>query len=142
MTDRHQGSCLCGEVKFNTGEMHHLDVCHCRICQRWTGGPFIGADYRNGDVVITEDKGLAWYASSNWAKRGFCKTCGSSLFYRLNEVPDFWAVCAGSLDLAETAALHQEIFIDEKPSFYAFAGEHPRITGEEFLARMNEASDE
>jgi hypothetical protein len=142
MAERIEGRCLCGSVKFNTGEIHHLDVCHCAICQRWTGGPFVGADFRNGDVVVTEDEGLTWYASSDWAKRGFCKTCGSSLFYRLNDAPDFWAICGGSLSLPDGMTIHQEIFIDEKPDYYSLAGDQPKLTGAEFMKTLEASSDD
>ena len=131
-----KGSCLCGSVKFTTGQIHHLDVCHCLMCQRWTGGPFIGADYRNGDVVLTKDDMLKWYASSDWAKRGFCSECGSSLFYRLNDNPEFWAVCAGALEMPNNINISKEIFIDEKPGYYDLSGDREPLTGPEFLAQL------
>lgn len=136
MTTRLNGSCLCGAVQFSTGDIHHLDVCHCTICQRWTGGPFIGADYRNGDVIVSKDDTLKWYASSEWAKRGFCSECGSSLFYRLNDVPEFWAVCAGALEMPSSISISKEIFIDKKPDYYSLAGKQERLTGPEFMASL------
>lgn len=142
MTKTIKGHCLCGGVQFETGEIHHLDACHCAMCQRWTGGPFLGADYRNGEVTITKDETLSWYASSEWARRGFCNTCGSSLFYRLNGNEDFWAVCAGTLDLSADTTISKEIFVDEKPAYYALSGERPRLTGAEFLASLEGQSDD
>lgn len=136
------GQCLCGGVKFVTRAPHHIDACHCKMCQRWAGAVFIGADYRNADdVKFIEDKSLFWYASSDWAKRGFCGTCGSSLFYRLKDKNDFWAVCAGSLDLPDGLKLGQEIFIDEKPDLFDLAGDQPKLTGAEFLATLNLEAD-
>ncbi len=137
-----KGKCLCGEVQFETPEPQAIDVCHCKTCQGWVGGPFIGADFFEGGVTITKDDGLSWYASSEWAKRGFCKKCGSSLFYRLNDNPGFWAITAGSLNLPEGYQLGKEIFIDSKPKFYALAGDHPRLTGEEFFATLQGNNDE
>lgn len=142
MAQKIEGQCLCGGVKFETGDIHHLDVCHCSMCQRWTGGPFIGADYRNGEVNIIKDDTLAWYESSDWARRGFCNTCGSSLFYRLNEVKDFWAVCAGVLNLPDDTSISKEIFIDEKPDYYALLGDQKRLTGSEFLASLKGQFDD
>lgn len=142
MTQKLKGRCLCGGVQFETGEIHHLDVCHCSMCQRWTGGPFIGADYRNGDVKLTKDATLKWYESSDWAKRGFCSECGSSLFYRLNDIPDFWAVCAGALDMTSGITITKEIFIDEKPAYYDLAGDQERLTGAEFMASLQGSQDD
>jgi len=131
-----KGKCLCGDVEFETPTPQSIDICHCKTCQGWVGGPFIGADYFEGGVSIIKDDGLNWYASSEWAKRGFCKTCGSSLFYRLNDNPNFWAITAGSLALPEGQNLGREIFIDEKPEYYVLAGDHPRLTGAEFFASL------
>jgi hypothetical protein len=141
MTDKIKGHCLCGSVTFETVAPHSIDVCHCSMCRRWVGGPFVGADFRGG-VTVTNDATLVWYDSSEWAKRGFCSTCGSSLFYRLKADEAFWAICAGTLDLPEGSALGKEIFVDEKPGYYALAGEHPRLTGAEFMASMQSAPDD
>lgn len=137
MGERIKGQCLCGSVQFDIGGFAHVDVCHCAMCQRWTGGAFIGADVTDGDVVISKSSTLKWYASSEWAKRGFCSDCGSSLFYRLNEAPDFWAIASGSLDMPKGERIGKEIFIDEKPDYYDLAGEQPKLTGAEFLATLN-----
>lgn len=139
------GQCLCGAVQFETPLPGHIDACHCDMCLHWSGGPFIGADFRKG-ITITKDDGLTWYESSDWAKRGFCKTCGASLFYCLKHQPDFWAVAAGALDLPKGLTLGKEIFIDDKPDYYAFTGDHPKLTNAEtmadFMAQMDRAEKE
>jgi len=138
-----KGQCLCGDVTFETRAPDHIDACHCQMCQKWAGGIFIGADFRRADSVrITKDDGLSWYKSSDWARRGFCKTCGSSLFYRLNAAEDFWAVCAGTLDLPAGLNLTKEIFIDEKPDYFELAGAQDKLTGEEFFASLNQETDQ
>lgn len=143
MTDTPTGQCLCGSVAFSLEKpISHVDACHCRMCQRWMGGPFIGADLRDGGVRFSKDETLTWYESSDWAMRGFCSRCGSSMFYRLKGEANFWAIAIGVLDHAPDTTLGKEIFIDEKPALYALQGDHPRLTGEEFLATLNLSSDE
>lgn len=132
MTGSVKGHCLCGDVAFEVADVHEIDVCHCNMCRRWNGGPFIGADVRGG-VTLTKSDGLAWYESSEWARRGFCKTCGTSLFYRLKDDAAFWSIAGGTLDLPAGLKVGKEIFVDEKPDYYAFAGDQPRLTGPEFL---------
>ncbi len=136
-----QGKCLCGAVQFEVDDVHEIDVCHCSTCRNWNGGPFVGADIR-GQVTFTSDSTLTWFASSEWAKRGFCSTCGSSLFYRLNEQDDFWSISAGVFDLPAGLSIGKEIFVDEKPDYYDFSGDQPRYTGPEFLAMIQGQSDE
>lgn len=143
MSETYSGKCLCGSVKFRIeGPIDHMDACHCKMCQRWTGGPFIGADISHSNVAFESDDDLVWFDSSDWAKRGFCGKCGSSLFYRLKDTPDFWAINAGALDTPPEMSVGKEIFIDEKPSIYALSGDHPRLTGAEFMAMLQSSSDE
>lgn len=136
----HSGKCLCGAVRFEVEEIHEIDVCHCTTCRNWNSGPFVGADIR-GQVRFQSDDTLKWYASSDWAKRGFCSTCGTSLFYKLNDDDDFWSISAGVFDLPQGLSICKEIFVDEKPDYYDFSGDQPRYTGPEFLAMIQGQSD-
>ncbi|MAF57370.1 MAG: aldehyde-activating protein [Ponticaulis sp.] len=138
------GQCLCGEVSFElTTEISHLDACHCRMCQRWTGSAFIGVDVHSANAIsFNSDASLKWFKSSDWAERGFCSTCGSSLFYRLLERDDFVAVNSGSLDLPAGMSLTKEIFIDEKPDYYSLEGQRPCLTGAEFMASLQASSED
>jgi hypothetical protein len=111
------------------------------MCRKWNGGPFVGADIR-GSVTFQSDDTLTWYASSEWAKRGFCNKCGASLFYKLNEQDDFWSISAGLFDLPKGLSIGKEIFVDEKPDYYNFSGDQPRYTGPEFLAMIQGQNDE
>jgi hypothetical protein len=86
-------------------------------------------------VAIRGKENLQRYESSAWAERGFCKRCGSSLFYRLKE-GDGYFLSMGALDDQSPFKLTSEIYVDEKPPGYDFVGSHPRLTGEEFLASM------
>ncbi len=90
-----------------------------------------------GSVTFTGEEHLKRYTSSEWADRGFCTECGSNLFYFLKPRA-MYIMCAGCFDDEEQFALSGEIFIDEKPAGYNFAGEHPRQTGEELMASLNE----
>jgi len=88
-----------------------------------------------GSVKFEGADKIKRYASSDWAERGFCADCGSNLFYRLKEA-DRYIMCTGAFDDQSPFELVGEIYVDEKPPGYAFAGDHPRQTGEEFLASM------
>ncbi|NOX50905.1 MAG: GFA family protein, partial [Gammaproteobacteria bacterium] len=116
----------------------HVHACHCSMCRGWTGGPMLAASV--GSVEFSGESNIKRYASSEWAERGFCAQCGSSLFYHLKE-PNMYIMATGCFDNAEQFSLAGEIFIDEKPSSYNFAGDHSRLTGEEFLASMAGGGD-
>jgi len=73
--------------------------------------------------------------SRAWAERGFCKRCGTNLFYRLKET-DHYFLNMGTFEDQSLFTVTDEIYIDEKPAGYDIAGDHPRLTGEEFLASL------
>lgn len=135
MTTTAQGGCLCGGVRFEAEVTDEVSICHCETCRRWTGGPMM-AVHPNAPAAI-EGETLTWFRSSDWAERGFCSRCGASLFYRLTEHAGDVVIAAGSFD-DPTAfnRLAREIFIDEKPGFYEFEGDRPRMTGAEAIAEF------
>lgn len=90
-----------------------------------------------GSVRFEGSEHIQRYASSDWAERGFCSRCGSNLFYRLKET-DHHILCMGAFDDQSPFKLVGEIYVDEKPPGYDFAGDHPRQTGEEFLASLGQ----
>ena len=129
------GGCLCGAVRFEAEDVSsELHACHCGMCRRWSGGP--GLAVQAGSVAFTGEEHIGRFDSSDWAERGFCMRCGTNLFYRLKE-PDQYVLWLGTLDDQTPFALTGEIYVDEKPASYEIAGDHPRLTGEEFLASMN-----
>ncbi len=104
------------------------------MCRRWSGGaPFFGA--RAASVAFSSAERLGRYESSPWAERGFCKTCGTTLFYFLKPTQTYW-MSVGAFDDQTSFRLVREIFVDHKPEGYAFAGDHPRWTEAETLAKM------
>ena len=60
---------------------------------------------------------------------------GSNLFYQLKDQGNY-IMCVGAFDDSPDFELCGEIYIDEKPSGYDFAGEHSRMTGAEFMASI------
>jgi hypothetical protein len=128
------GKCLCGAVRFTAAHVeseHH--ACHCGMCRRWSGSPFFGVHAQG--VVFEGAENLGRYASSEWAERGFCRACGSSLFYYLKP-SDSYVMCVGAFDDASGFRLTREICIDQKPRGYALAGDHPRLTEAETFAEF------
>jgi hypothetical protein len=133
----YRGRCLCGSVAFEVEIPEaRFSVCHCGMCRRWAGGPWMSVHCPR-PAVFSEDSGLAWYRGSDWAERGFCSTCGTSLFYRLADNPDgLLVVAVDALEDATDLALDRHIYIDAKPDRYDFADDRPRLTEAEFLAEI------
>jgi hypothetical protein len=128
------GRCLCGAVTFSAEgvELEH-HVCHCRMCRRWANSGFMGAS--TSRVTFSSNGELAIYTSSPWADRGFCRTCGTTLFYFLKPTQAY-SMSVGAFDDDSKFRLVREIFIDRKPPGHDFAGDHARWTEEETFARL------
>ncbi|MEQ8858379.1 MAG: GFA family protein [Pseudomonadales bacterium] len=128
------GKCLCGAVRFTAdGVEPHVHACHCSMCRAWSGASMLAATV--GSVAFDGEENLVRFDSSEWGARGFCGRCGSNLFYHLKPA-DTYMMCMGAFDDQSAFELAGEIYIDAKPPGYAFSGEHPRQTGEEFLASL------
>ncbi|MBY4675425.1 GFA family protein [Marinobacterium arenosum] len=128
------GSCLCGATRLTAkATSRSVGACHCGMCRKWTGGPLLAVDCGT-EVSLEGGENIACYASSDWAERGFCKQCGSHLFYRLKQSGQY-IVPAGLLD--GDAALHfdHQIFIDRKPDYYSFANPTEDMTEAEVFAK-------
>jgi len=134
------GHCLCGAVAYRGKGGLHMHVCHCSNCRRWTGSPAMTLTFDDGMDILTPDN-VRWYGNSDWAERGSCATCGSTLFYRMPDSGHI-NVSAGSLDdQSAIDGIAEHIFVDEKPLHYDFAGEAPRITGAEVFERFTGPQD-
>lgn len=94
----HTGGCQCGAVRYALlSEPTEPSICHCRMCQKAFGSyiaPLAGVPM--ADLVWTRGE-PGRFRSSDIVERGFCRVCGTPLFYRVLE-RDRISVSIGSLD--------------------------------------------
>lgn len=117
-----RGRCLCGGVSYEVrAPMRPVSFCHCSMCRR--AHSHVGA-YTTAarDSVAVHDPGdaLRWYRSSEQVRRGFCGTCGSTLFWER----EGWSkrgICAGSLDAPTGLRAAVHIHVDGKGDYYEIA---------------------
>ena len=94
----HTGGCQCGAVRYALyAEPDNPHVCHCRMCQKAFGNYFAPlAGVRLGDFAwVKGEPGV--FHSSEAVERGFCRDCGTPLFFRYTD-RDRISVALGSLD--------------------------------------------
>ncbi len=93
------GGCQCGAVRYALYVApRNAHVCHCRMCQRATGGLFAAlAGAPKTDFAWTKGE-PAMFASSNLASRAFCRDCGTPLSFSYNLPEARFYVTIGSLD--------------------------------------------
>ncbi|MDJ1009291.1 MAG: GFA family protein [Paracoccaceae bacterium] len=123
-----EGRCLCGAVRFTvSGPMRPVVACHCVQCRK-TSGHFVAATSApRARVEIAGD--VTWYASSPEARRGFCGTCGSSLFW--DGGGSYLSIHAGALDGATGLALAGHIFVADKGDYYEITDGLPQFAAED-----------
>lgn len=127
-----KGSCLCGLVKVVATRVEKkVGACHCGMCRKWSGGPYMEVSC-GVNVSFEGEENISFYGSSDWAERGFCKNCGSHLFYRLKETNEHM-VSVGLFDDQQGYEFTNQVFIDKKPSFYSFSNETKTLTEKEIF---------
>ena len=114
----HTGRCLCGTISFEVqGELKAPDGCHCTMCRRLSGHYWVSTDVARTDLALRGDDKLAWYASSDKVRRGFCSRCGSALFW--DPVGrDRIAIAMGAFDKPTGVHMDKHIFVADKGDYY------------------------
>lgn len=116
-----QGSCNCGGVTFEvTGPPKGVSVCHCGQCRKQSGHTWSSAYVPEGDIHLTKADTLTWFSASPTAKRGFCATCGSFLFWKAHD-EDTMSFALGAIDGPTGLALEKHIFTADKGDYYTIA---------------------
>jgi hypothetical protein len=94
----HTGGCQCGAVRYALyATPAEPSVCHCRMCQKAFGSYFAPlAGVPLGDFAwVKGTPGI--FKSSDAVERGFCRDCGTPLFFRYVDKNRI-SVSLGSLD--------------------------------------------
>lgn len=112
------GSCLCGAVSFELyGALRGSVACHCTQCRKTSGHYFSATQVKDENLKITKEGGLKWYRSSSFAERGFCATCGSSLFWR-KDGEGSTSVLTGTIDGPTGLKEIKHIYCEDKGDYY------------------------
>ncbi len=113
----HKGQCQCGLVQIEVEDLpKKIGACYCAICRKINGGgPQLGV-HGTSELKASGAEHIQRYASSDWAERGFCNKCGTTLFYHLTVGPQDYIYSAGLFNDYEFE-ITSEIFIDAKPDF-------------------------
>ena len=132
-----KGQCLCGAIKIAAKTAStQLGACHCSTCFKWTGGPLMALECGTQVDFEGEDQ-ITVFDSSAWAERGFCKHCGTHLFYRL-KAQQAYMMPVGIFDNVnpKEVIFDHQIFIEKKPDYYTFSNKTSDMTGAEVFAKF------
>jgi len=92
------GGCFCGRVRYEAeGAPFNQTSCHCSICRRTTGAPFVAwFSVLRSRLHITGEP--TRFRSSGKGTRGFCPECGTQLTFEIDGAGDEIDVTTCSLD--------------------------------------------
>jgi hypothetical protein len=123
------GGCQCGAVRYALDQQpQNVHVCHCRMCQKAVGGPFaIICPVMKSAFRVTRGT-ISYFHSSDVARRGFCRDCGTPLTFEYPEADDI-GVLGGTLDEPDRAPPVIQYGNESRVSWYggliALPGDHP-----------------
>ena len=154
------GGCMCGRIRYEIPPGEHqsaepegfqgVHICHCRMCQRATGGIF-------GIWLPVEVKGIIYtntpkaYRSSPFLERLFCPDCGTPIGSRYVEGIKDWpfshlgGILVGTLDDPEWVRPAFHFGIESRVSWDDIAPHLPQKRTDElegFDALWQRAADE
>jgi len=97
------GGCACGAVRYESTAAPLLMLhCHCRDCQRASGGPFSSFVIVPAEAFQLQQGELRFHGSPSEAggltRRGFCPDCGAPVVVKPDAVPHLFAIRTASLD--------------------------------------------
>lgn len=130
-----RGACLCGAVTVTVADVHdpRPGACHCRMCQRWSGGLFLCFEAVADTVTVTGE--VARFASSDFSERAFCPRCGSHLWMRDTDGKGGgYDLMPGLFDAMANVPLRSEIYADRAMACVSLAGDHARVSAVDYEA--------
>ncbi|WP_419850185.1 GFA family protein [Candidatus Poriferisocius sp.] len=129
MTESLSGRCMCGAVRYVIdGPARGVWNCHCERCRRWTGHFTAATSCRRDHLRLIADETLEWYHPEEWpdVAYGFCRRCGSSLFWKVIAPPpgesehklDTIGIWAGTLDPPTGLSTERVIYAEDASDYH------------------------
>ena len=132
------GGCQCGAVRYRLEAVPSgTHVCHCRMCQKAGGAPFM-ASVLTSSFVVTRGA-LSIFKSSDIAERGFCAACGTPLTHRFL-AGNLIGVTLGSLDDPNAFVPQTQYGTESRVTWLAEALAAPEASVSDLLKRKGIAS--
>ena len=118
--------CNCGAVALTLpGPSSLVAACHCVECQRRTGAPFgVGAFYPVEVVAVagTPKEYVRAAGSGSKVRFYFCRDCGSTVYWKADNLPTMIAVAVGAIADPNYPAPVRSVFEQSKHAWVEIAG--------------------
>ena len=122
-----KASCLCGGIQLGTHGYHRdVENCHCIQCMKTHGHYAAYTNVQEQNVKFFKKKTLKWFRSSKRAKRGFCRKCGASLFFKFIGSNNI-SIAAGMFNRPTKLKTKMNIFVKGKLDYYKLDNRLPKF---------------
>ena len=128
MSETLTGGCQCGAIRFRvSAPPRHASICHCRMCQKATGGLF-GPYASFSAVALTWTRGRRkTFRSSDAIARGFCGDCGTPLtFEAASGAGEHIALTIGAFDDPSSLRPQRQIMTADRIPWVAELADVPQ----------------
>src|SRR4029434_1769937 len=123
-----EGGCLCGAVRYRaTAAPLRAVICHCSMCRKHSGSPVMAFVHFPSDSVAWIKGDPTRYRSSEYAERGFCSICGSTLTMHEQVLADRVQVALGSLDEHQRVHLDDHVWTQDQLPWFEITDTLPRF---------------
>ena len=120
-------TCLCNGVSIIIkGEFRPVVNCHCIQCTKTHGNYAAYTSVLKENIFFKSKKTLKWFKSSSKAKRGFCKTCGASIFFKRYGSKAI-SISAGLFRNPSKLKTVSHIYVKNKRDYYKISDDLPKF---------------
>ncbi len=121
-------ACLCGSCRFELpGPTGDITACHCIQCRKLSGHYSASFDADEANVTWRKRGALKEYETTGKGRRGFCGSCGSSLWFR--SAAGEFSIEAGAVTGPTGGRLTEHIFVASKGDYYEIDDGLPQSGG-------------
>ena len=124
------GGCACAAIRYECrAEPVFSWQCHCRDCQRASGGMLCPVMYVPKTALTISGQAKYYEVqadSGNAVRRGFCAECGCPVFIDAELVPELMGVWAASLDDPNRFAPQVEVWTASAPTWTCMQPDLPK----------------
>ncbi|MDO9369745.1 MAG: GFA family protein [Sphingopyxis sp.] len=131
------GGCQCGAVRYHASAVLDTShICHCRMCQKAAGNYFAALIGIPRNALIWTRGTATIFKSSDQVERGFCRDCGTPLYYDYPKSGHV-SVATGSLDNPADFPPRTQFGVESRmPWFETLPGLREEGTTEETMSQL------
>ncbi len=123
------GGCLCGAVRYEiAGRLSRASNCHCSMCRKQHGAAFgtYAAVRRTEFRWLSGEDQIARYEATPGIARGFCRRCGSTLFWDAAANEERFGLALGTVDGDPGVRPSLHIFVGSKAPWFEITDDVPQ----------------